>query len=193
MCLTSCTCTSPISILLSSKWPYVRPKAVARPWKAAPAGWISSTSHRNGGRYLSAWPTTSNRSRGPPAITVSPRVPVMRLRTPASGGRLPDRRRTSQTPSSSSTEAGFRSAPSAKHDGDAGAVALDVEGAAGVEPDRPLELGLEVAHLHDLAHTAAAGHPPRACVGAHDLLTLDLRGRGGREAHHQHGASPNRP
>src|SRR5690242_3203987 len=107
----------------------------------------------------------------PPPTTVSPEAPEMRLRTPTSGGSAPEMRRTFQVPSSSLIR-------SANTDGDR------VPGARNVQlvqvlplldPDRPGEIGLEVARLRDLEERPRPGEALRPGVGRDDLLAVDLR------------------
>src|SRR5437763_1289276 len=77
-----------------------------------------------------------------PCAIVSPRAPRIRLRTPASGGRTPERRFTCQTPSSSAT----------KGDRHRGSVPGTVYRQPPIDADRPAEVGLEIRDLHDVAH-----------------------------------------
>src|SRR6266540_7404946 len=111
---------------------------------------------------------------GPPTMIVSPRAPWIRFRTPAIGGSAPERRRTSQTPSSFLMR-------SAETDGDRSAVPRNVQRQLLRDTDGPAEVGLEVAHLGRLEHRARAAQTLGAGVGGDDVLALDLGRRGRRE------------
>src|SRR5262245_30568914 len=115
---------------------------------------------------------------GPPKSTVWPRVPEIRFVTPTSGGSAPDTRFTLHVPSRSLIE----------RDGYPLPVSFHLVAAAPREPDRPVELGLEVADLHDVEHRPAAFRPqaPRPGVARHDLVALEIRSRGRRERHDEH-------
>src|SRR3954452_15102404 len=134
-----------ILLLLNSNCPNVRPNAVALPRNPSPSGSRTSTRNPNGARYSSWCPRTSNGMPGPRATTVSPRVPLMRLRTPVSGGSAPPVRLTSQTPSRSATE----------EDSDRGSLPGNLDRLSRRPRQCPREVGLEVADLR------------RGRVGAH--------------------------